>query len=73
MADNLKIGDTVKRMLGGQVPMTLPIMALTDDTITLGPFGWVFDRQTGLEIDGEIFVLVSHLVKEDGSPWQKNL
>jgi len=56
------VGDTVTRMLGGVVPMELPVTDVTETEIILGPFGWTFDRKTGLEVDDEISCLVSHLV-----------
>ena len=48
---NLKVGDTVTRMLGGSIPMELVISRI-DDVIECGP--WTFNKDTGLEIDEDL-------------------
>lgn len=47
--ENLDVGDMVTRMLGGTIPMKLPVSAMTDQIITCS--AWQFDRATGAEID----------------------
>ena len=59
---NVKVGETVKRMLAGVVPMKLKVSEITETRIICGP--WEFDRNTGLEIDEDIPVTVSFLVDE---------
>ena len=49
---NLKVGDTVTRMLAGTVPMELKITEITDELIACGP--WTFDKNTGAEVDLEL-------------------
>ena len=50
MFEHVKVGDTVKRMLAGTIPMDLKVTEVTDDLIiTAG--GWEFDRKTGAEVD----------------------
>jgi hypothetical protein len=48
-----KVGDRVTRMLAGQIPMELEIVALDDDFIYCGG-GWKFDRARGYEVDEEL-------------------
>jgi hypothetical protein len=48
----IKPGDVVTRLLGGQVPMNVNVTAVTDDKIICGT--WVFDRETGMEIDEQL-------------------
>jgi hypothetical protein len=60
---DVKKDDTVLRMLAGTIPMKLSVTDVTEDRIICGG-GWEFDRQTGYEIDDDIPVLVSYLVKE---------
>ena len=55
------MGDTVTRLLAGKIPMELPVTDVTDSRIVCG--WWEFDRDTGIEIDEEISVQVSHLVR----------
>ena len=57
----IKIGDKVTRMLAGRIPMELPVTDVTDSRIVCG--WWEFDRDSGIEIDDEISVPVSHLVR----------
>ena len=45
----LKVGDTVIRLLAGSVVMYVQITKITDDVIECGD--WVFCRKTGVEID----------------------
>lgn len=49
---NINIGDRVKRMLGGVVPMDLKVSNVTDSTIECGP--WTFSRNNGAEIDPDL-------------------
>jgi len=48
----LKPGDTVVRMLAGEIPMPLKVTEVTEDLIKCGP--WQFDRATGAELDEEL-------------------
>jgi len=45
-------GDTVLRLIGGEVPMHLLVDAVSEDQIHCGP--WAFCRKTGAEIDEEL-------------------
>ncbi len=47
--ENVKVGDTVVRMLAGTLPMKLPLSKVTEEVITC--LDWEFDRATGAEID----------------------
>ncbi len=58
---SVKPGDTVNRMLAGQIPMKLKVTDVTDTRIVCG--GWEFCRITGIEIDDDIPCVVSFLVK----------
>lgn len=57
---DIKTGDRVERMLGFCIPMTLIVQDVTDDIIDCG---WIFDRNTGLEIDDDIATTVSYISK----------
>lgn len=48
----IKVGDVVKRMLGGRVPMELKVSEITDDLIVCG--WWKFSRNNGAEIDEDL-------------------
>lgn len=60
---DVKVGDTVHRLLAGLIPMNLPVEKVTEDLI-ICVGGWEFDRDTGVEVDDMIPMQVSHLVKE---------
>jgi hypothetical protein len=47
--NDVKVGDTARRMLAGVVPMQLKVTEVTDTEIVCGD--WRFDRATGAEID----------------------
>lgn len=47
---DVKVGDTVTRLIGGVIPMKLKVTDVSDTTIECGD--WTFDRETGAEIDG---------------------
>ena len=47
--ENVKVGDTVVRMLAGTLPMKLRVSKVTAEVITCA--AWDFDRTTGAEID----------------------
>lgn len=47
----IKVGDSVTRMIAGSVPMVLKVTEV-DDFIHCGP--WKFSKETGAEIDDEI-------------------
>ncbi len=64
MFSHIKVGDTVTRMLAGKIPMELKVTDVTDIAIICG--WWTFDRKTGVEIDDDIPVVVSFLVKNKG-------
>lgn len=57
---SIKAGDVIERMLGFSIPMYLVVQDVTDERIECG---WVFDRNTGLEIDEDISVTVSYISK----------
>ncbi len=63
--EDVKKGDMVIRMLGGEIPMKLYVKAVTEDLIDCG---WTFDRLTGAEVDEEMgwgpLRTGSYLVKE---------
>jgi hypothetical protein len=48
----VKVGDAVRRMLAGSLPMDLKVTAVDDDFIHCGP--WKFDRTTGAEVDEDL-------------------
>ena len=56
-----KEGEYVIRMLAGRIPMGLKITELTPDKIICG--AWEFKRDTGVEIDEDIPVIVSFLAR----------
>ena len=60
MSFDYKVGDTVVRMLAGIVRMELKVTEVTDEKIICG--WWEFDKATGVEIDEDIGVPVSHLL-----------
>lgn len=49
---DVKVGDTVTRMLAGVIPMELTVTNATGTRITCGP--WEFDRRTGAEVDEDL-------------------
>lgn len=49
---NVKVGDTVIRMLAGAVAMPLTVTAVDDQYITCG--AWVFERDSGVEYDPDL-------------------
>ena len=55
----VKVGDVVTRLLGGVIPMLVNVTEITPAHIVCGP--WVFDKQTGEEIDDDISCSVSRL------------
>lgn len=50
---HIEVGDTVKRMLAGKIPMDLKVTEITEDLIVTGG-GWTFDRRTGAEVDEDL-------------------
>ena len=48
----LQVGDTVTRMLCGELPMDLKVTEITENTIVCG--FWEFDKETGCEIDEDL-------------------
>jgi len=50
---HIKVGDTVRRMLAGTIPMDLTVTNITPDLITTGG-GWTFCPKTGAEIDEDL-------------------
>lgn len=50
---DVKVGDTIHRMLAGKVHMALIVTEVTDTLIVAG-MGWSFDRKTGIEEDEDI-------------------
>ena len=54
----IKPGDVIERMLAFCIPMYLNVQKVEDGIIDAG---WTFDRNTGLEIDGDIPLSVSYI------------
>jgi hypothetical protein len=54
----IKPGDVIERMLAFCIPMYLNVQKVEDGIIDAG---WTFDRNTGLEIDGDIPQTVSYI------------
>lgn len=54
----IKVGDVIERMLAFCIPMNLVVQSVTSDVIDAG---WIFDRNTGLEIDEDIPATVSYI------------
>lgn len=48
----LKVGDRVMRLLGGEVEMALTITEIDARFIHCGP--WKFDKRNGIEVDEEL-------------------
>ncbi len=46
--EEIKVGGTITRWLGGSIPLELMVTAITDDRIC---GEWEFDKATGAEID----------------------
>lgn len=65
---DVKVGDTVTRLLSGVIPMKMKVTRVDEDVLycgtPCGEDGWTFCRDTGAEIDEDIPILVSYLVKE---------
>jgi len=72
---DVKVGDTVVRMLAGVVRMELVVTNVEERLIHVGDAatgvgGWTFDRSTGIEVDEELGwgidtgVSGSYLIKE---------
>lgn len=57
----IKVGDKVRRVLAGVIPMDLLVVDITDSKIVCAG-GWEFSRDTGIEIDEDISIPVSHLI-----------
>lgn len=56
---DLKVGDTVTRMLAGVIPVQITITSVDDEFIYANPFGpeqegWKFLRSNGAEVDEEL-------------------
>ena len=49
---SLRVGDPVRRLLGGVCPMDLRVTEIHPDRVVCG--GWEFDPRTGAEIDEEL-------------------
>ena len=56
----IKPGDVIERMLAFTIPMYLNVQTVDEKIIDCG---WIFDRNTGLEIDEDIPVTVSYISK----------
>ena len=53
---HIKKGDTITRMLGGELPMELVVTEIDEEFIYCGPKdeGWKFRRGNGAEVDEEL-------------------
>jgi hypothetical protein len=49
---DLKVGDTVERMLAGTIPMKLKVSEIVGNMIYCGP--WKFSIKNGAEIDEDL-------------------
>lgn len=47
-----KVGDTVIRLLAGQIPMELTVTKVDDELIHCG--AWTFDAEMGIEVDEDL-------------------
>jgi hypothetical protein len=56
-----QVGDIVTRLLMGRVPMDLYISELTEDIVKCGD--WTFNRHTGYEIDEDLSISASRLIR----------
>lgn len=56
--NTIKKGDVIERMLAFCIPCYIVVQEVTDDRIDAG---WIFDRNTGLEIDPDISHTVSYI------------
>lgn len=54
----IKPGDVIERMLAFSIPLYLIVQRVEDNIIDAG---WIFDRNTGLEIDEDISCNVSYI------------
>lgn len=61
--NSIKPGDVIERMLAFCIPLYLIVSEVDDKFIYAGKGGWVFDRNTGLEIDEDISHTVSYIRK----------
>ena len=60
--NNLKLGDTVTRMLAGTLSMPVVIQTIEEDIIICGSpdgfitgrEGWTFNKDTGAEVDKDL-------------------
>jgi len=50
--NQIKVGDTVTRMLSGTIPMPLKVTVIDDEFIHCGP--WKFNKTFGYEVDEEL-------------------
>jgi hypothetical protein len=50
---DVKVGDTVTRIISETIPMEMKVTYADDNEIRCGD--WVFDRDTGMEIDDDLF------------------
>ena len=51
----VRVGDTVTRLLAGSIPMKLVVSDVDEHLIYCGgPGGWKFDRDSGVEVDEEL-------------------
>jgi hypothetical protein len=58
--NDIKPGDVIERMLGFRIPVYLVVQSVSETIIDCG---WIFDRNTGLEIDEDISITVSYIRK----------
>ena len=56
--NSIKPGDGITRMLAFCIPVQLIVQSITETTIDAG---WIFDRDSGIEIDKDISVPVSYI------------
>ena len=57
----IKKGDVIERRIAFMVPSYVTVVDITPVTIKCDP--WAFDRDSGLEIDEDIFCVISYIGK----------
>jgi hypothetical protein len=57
---SIQKGDIIERMLAFSIPMEIVVQSVNEDTIDAG---WIFHKNTGIEIDEDISVPVSYISK----------
>lgn len=68
MLDDIKVGDSVIRMLCGTIPMELTVTEVTDELVICGH--WKFRKDTCCEVDEDLgwdgITVTGSILKRDG-------